>query len=77
MTGQRSHSLIPGFAATEVNHYNILNDRLNIDDARVMTIGWILGVLFTFSQAIVVFFHLDGAGHRTVRSDTVSAIGDN
>jgi hypothetical protein len=29
---------------------------LNVDDARVMTIGWILGVLLTLSEAIVVFF---------------------
>jgi hypothetical protein len=33
------HSTIDALASTEVNHYNQLNDRLNVDDARVMTIG--------------------------------------
>lgn len=61
---QNLHSLIQAEAASEVNHYNVITDRLNVSDARVITIGWILGILFTLSQAVVVFFHLDGKRMR-------------
>lgn len=61
---QNLHALLQAEAATEVNHYNQITDRLNVSDARVITIGWILGILFTLSQAVVVFFHLDGKRMR-------------
>jgi hypothetical protein len=53
------HDQIAAVATTEINHYNLLTDRMNVSDARVTTIGWVLGVLFTVSQAVVLFFHLD------------------
>lgn len=53
------HDQVASIATTENNHYNLLTDRLNVSDARVTTIGWVLGTLFTVSQAVVLFFHLD------------------
>lgn len=66
---QNLHALLQAEAAMEVNHYNIITDRLNVSDARVVTIGWILGILFTLSQAVVVFFHLDGRRMRRLMDE--------
>ena len=68
MTGQNQESIddrhtihdqVASIATTENNHYNLLTDRMNVSDARVTSIGWILGVLFTVSQSVLLFFHLD------------------
>jgi hypothetical protein len=53
------HDELAAIATLEVTHYNLLADRMNVNDARVTTIGWVLGILFTLSQALVLFFHLD------------------
>jgi hypothetical protein len=59
------HDQIAAIATVEVNHYNLLSDRLNVNDARVTSIGWVLGTLFTMSQGIVLFFHLDRRRQNT------------
>lgn len=65
------HDQIAKIAETENLHFNAFTDRMNINDARISTIGWALGILFTLSQALVLFFHLDSRFKRGRRKTDV------
>lgn len=52
------HDEVGKLAGTENDHYNALNDRLNVDEARVSTVLWVVGILFSFTQGLVVFFNI-------------------
>jgi hypothetical protein len=52
------HDEIAKTATTETEHYNSLNTRLDVDEARVSTTMWVVGIFFTFTQGLVVFFNI-------------------
>jgi uncharacterized membrane protein len=52
------HDQVAKVGTTENDHYNALNDRLNVDEARVSTTLWVVGIFFTFTQGLVVFFNI-------------------
>jgi hypothetical protein len=52
------HEDVAKIANLETAHDNALNDRLNVDEARLSTVMWVVGFIFTLTKGIVVFFHI-------------------
>jgi hypothetical protein len=52
------HDQIAKMANTETDHYNELLNRMNVDEARVTTVLWVVGFVFTVVQGTLIFLQL-------------------
>ena len=72
------HDEIYKVGTTEVNHFNTLSTRMDVDEAKFSSVGVILGVAFTGLQGIAVFAQLFSLRERRnerkqTKSDSGSA----
>lgn len=67
------HDEIAKTAGTDNDHFNALSDRLNVDEARVSTVLWVVGFVFTVVQGVLLFLQLNARKrHAAETEDAVS-----